>query len=109
MRFENLEKKYYTKKSYLEQRCESLPSQLERKFKNCEVSHNASSCYGMSNYIDIEKQDENGDYVDSVAFRISDHSPTGSGDHCDFYIYIEGRTWTEIKDEVIGIAEKFLK
>lgn len=108
-RFENLENRYHTNRNYLEQRCESLPRQLERKFKNCEVSHNASSCYGMSNYIDIEKQDENGDYADRITIRISDHNPTGSGDHCDHYIYIEGRTWSEIKSEIMGITEKFLK
>ena len=108
MRFENLKNRYWTNRNYLEKRCEALPNQLERKFKNCEASHTASTCYGMSNYIDIEKQDENGDYLDSITIRISDHNPTGSGEHCDHYLYIEGRTWMEIKNEVMNIAEEFL-
>lgn len=109
MRFENLRNQYWTNRNYLEKRCEALPNQLERKFKNCASYHTASGCFGMSNYIHIEKQDENGDYIDSITIRISDHNPTGSGEHCDHYLYIEGRTWSEIKAEVMNIAEEFLK
>ena len=109
MRFENLKNHYQSNRNYLEKRCEALPNQLERKFKNCESYHTSSGCFGMSNYINIEKQDENGDYIDSITIRISDHSPTGSGEQCDHYIYIENKTWSEIKAEAMKIAEQFLK
>lgn len=109
MKFENLKNRYWTNKNYLEKRCENLPSQIEKKFQNCEATHTTSTCFGMSNYINIEKQDENGDYIDCIAIRISDHSPTGSGEQCDHYIYIENKTWSEIKAEAMKIAEQFLK
>ena len=81
MRFDTdtLKNRYQTCRSYLEKRCEALPGQIERKFKNVSCYHEASTCFGMSNYINVEIQDENGDYVDSFDVRISDHSPTGSG------------------------------
>lgn len=108
MKFENLKNRYQTNRNYLEKRCENLPIQIEKKFKNCEATHTASKCYGMSNYINIEKQDENGDYIDSITIRISDHNPTGSGEQCDFYVYIENKTWSEIKAEAMNIVKEFL-
>lgn len=109
MRFEKefLKSRYGTYRNYLEKRCAALPEQIERRFKNASCYHEASSCFGMSNYISIEKQDENGDgdAVDQFTVRISDHSPTGSGEHCDAYIYIDGKTWKEIKEEVFNFIE----
>lgn len=103
MRFDNdtLKNRYQTCRSYLEKRCDALPGQIERKFKNVSCYHEASTCFGMSNYINVEIQDENGDYVDSFDVRISDHSPTGSGESCDKYIYIDGKEWADIKKEVL--------
>ena len=103
MRFETdtLKNRYQTCRSYLEKRCEALPGQIERKFKNVSCYHEASRCYGMSNYINVEIQNENGDYLDSFDLRISDHSPTGSAESCDKYIYIDGKEWAEIKKEVL--------
>lgn len=107
MRFDTdtLKNRYQTCRSYLEKRCAALPEQIERRFKNASCYHEASSCFGMSNYISVEKQDENGDAVDQFTVRISDHSPTGSGEHCDDYIYIDGKTWKEIKEEVFNFIE----
>ena len=65
----------------------------------------------MSNYIDITKEDENGDTLDQFTIRISDHNATGSGTPCDKYIYVDDKTWLEIKKEVmdlhISIYQKF--
>lgn len=94
---------YWTYRSYLAARCSSLPSQLERKFKNCYAWHKESTCYGMSNYIEISNEDS------SITIRISDHNQTSSGSPCDYYIYIQNKTWMEIKKEVFEIAENFLK
>ena len=62
MRFDNdtLKNRYQTCRSYLEKRCEALPGQIERKFKNVSCYHESSRCYGMSNYINVEIQNENG-------------------------------------------------
>lgn len=81
MRFDTdtLKNRYQTCRSYLEKRCEALPGQIENKFKNVSCYHEASRCYGMSNYINVEIQDENGDK----------------------YIYIDGKEWAEIKKEVL--------
>ena len=109
MRFEKelLKSRYWTYENYLEVRCEALPAQIEKKFKNTSVYHEASTCFGMSNYINVEKQDENGDTLEQFTIRISDHTPTGSGESCDGYIYIDGKTWAEIKAEVFDfISEK---
>ena len=64
MRFDNdtLKNRYQTCRSYLEKRCEALPGQIERKFKNVSCYHESSRCYGMSNYINVEIQNKNGDY-----------------------------------------------
>lgn len=111
MKFESseLKNKYQSYRNYLEARCEALPRQIERRFKNCEANHQSSGCFGMSNYISIEKQNDNGDYIDSITIRISDHDPTGSGEHCDFYLYINGEEWKNIKKEVFEIVENFMK
>ena len=60
----------------------------------------------MSNYISVEKQDENGDTLEQFTIRISDHTPTGSGESCDGYIYIDGKTWAEIKAEVFDFISE---
>jgi len=106
---EKLRSKYWTYRNYLIARCESLPDQIERKFKNCECNHTESSAFGMSNYIEIEKKDQNGDYLDSITIRVSDHDPTGSGEHCEHYLYIHGCTWMEIKKEILEIVKNFLR
>lgn len=98
-----MESRYTTYRSYLEARCESLPNQIG-KIAKCEARHTASRCRGMSNYIDIFKNDD-----ESITIRISDHAPTGSGSPCDYYIYIQDKTWMEVKKEVFEIAENFLK
>lgn len=95
---------YTSYRAYLVARCEALPRQLEKKF-DCSANWIGSRCRGMSNYIEISKKDSD----DSITIRISDHEPTGSGSPCDFYIYIQDRTWMEIKKEVFEIAEDFLK
>lgn len=102
-------KKYIYYRRYLASRCEALPRQLERKFKNCCSTHIQSGCYGMSNYIKVEKLDNNGDSVDCITIRISDHASTGSGDPCSYYLYILDYTWMEIKKKVFGIVENFLR
>lgn len=111
MRFENskLKTKYNTYRNYLEARCEALPRQIEKKFGNVECYHNSSSCYGMSNYINIEVNDQDGNYLDSFEIRISDHNPTGSGEHCDEYIYINGKEWLDIKKGVFKCIKNKLK
>lgn len=101
---EKMEENYYLYKNYLKMRCELIPDQIERKYNyDCIVYYNQSNCRGMSNYIDISKGS------DSITIRISDHEPTGSGSPCDYYIYIQDKTWMEIKKEVFRIAEDFLK
>lgn len=98
-----MESCYQTYRTYLEARCEALPGQLEKRFPDCEAQHIASRCRGMSNYIEIE----NGS--NAITIRISDHNPTGSGSPCDHYIYIQDKTWMEIKKEIFRITEDFLK
>lgn len=98
MKFE----KNQTSRSYLVKRCEALPDQIEKKFKNTVVYHEESRCAGMSNYIHVEIDDENGDYVDSFEIRISDHNPTGSGEQCEKYLYVLRREWKDIKEEVFN-------
>lgn len=100
---QKIKSRYRTFKSYLEARCEALERGLEKRF-SCEARHNSSNCRGMSNYIDIWNSDD-----EQITIRISDHSPTGSGSPCDYYIYIQNKTWMEIKKEVFEIAENFLK
>lgn len=103
-----MKNKYWTYCHYLEARCEALPEQLEKKFKNIECYHESSSCYGMSNYINVEIQDNAGDSLDSFDIRISDHEPTGSGEHCEKYIYITDKEWKEVKKEVFTFIENKL-
>lgn len=98
---------YWTYKKYLQKRCESLPRQLERKFK-CEADYTASRCAGMSNYIFLFTTNPEGWTDKNITIRISDHEPTGSGSSCDYYIYVQGKTWAEIKEQVFKIAEDFL-
>lgn len=105
----NLKKRYWTYRNYLKARCTSIPAQLERRFKKCSVYHTASTCYGISNYIHVSKQDDNGDDIDSITIRISDHDPTGSGDPCDYYLYIDNKSWADIKKDIFDIATKFLQ
>lgn len=101
---EKMKENYYLYRNYLKTRCELIPDQIERKYNyDCIVYYNQSNCRGMSNYIDISKGS------DSITIRISDHEPTGSGSPCDYYIYIQDKTWMEIKKEVFRIAEDFLK
>lgn len=104
-----MEDRYWTYHNYLKTRCEALPQQLEKKFKNCLAYHTASRCWGMSNYIRIAKEGAGDEYDSSITIRISDHDPTGSGGRCDHYLYVQDRTWAEIKEEVFKIAESFLK
>lgn len=93
--------RYNTCRAYLEKRCAALPSQIENKYR-CTSCHNSSTCYGMSNYIYI-----NADHKESFCIRISDHSPTGSCEPCDHYIYIDNRSWSDIKKEVFEVIENF--
>lgn len=104
-----MEDRYTTYRTYLEERCKMLPDQIERKFKNSSVRHIASKCRGMSNYIQIIRIDAEDEENDTITIRISDHEPTGSGSECDFYMYIQDKTWMEIKKRVFEIAEEFLK
>ena len=78
MRFDNdtLKNRYQTCRSYLEKRCEALPGQIERKFKNVSCYHESSRCYGMSNYINVEIQNENG-----RDFALKNKSPCSA---CEF-------------------------
>ena len=99
----------YTDRNYLIERCAALPRQIEKKFKNAVAYHTESTCFGMSNYINIEKQDNDGEYIDSIDIRISDHAPTGSGSPCDAYIYIQDKTWMEVKREILDVVENFMR
>lgn len=108
MKFEShkIEKLYWTYRNYLEKRCEALPRQIEKKFKNLSTRHESSSCYGMSNYIEVTKLDDDENDIDWLKIRISDHRPVFGG-ICDKYIYIQDYTWTEIKKIVFEIITEF--
>lgn len=99
-----LKSKHNTYRNYLEKRCEKLPAEIERHFKTCTAYHIASTAAGMSNYIEVSTDDKDNIYT----IRISDHKPTSSGDPCDYYIYIQNKTWLEIKKEVFETIKNFL-
>lgn len=110
MKFENdkMEKRYWTYNTYLSERCEVLAGTLERKYANKfeSVSHQESRQRGMSNYLLLTPiataEDE---FPDEIKIRISDHCNNESILGASLNIYVQNKTWKEIKDEIINFVE----
>lgn len=110
MKFENgkMKKRYRTYRSYLSERCEVLAGTLERKYasKFEYVNHHESRQRGMSNYLLLTPiataEDE---FPDEIKIRISDHCNYESIFGASLNIYVQNKTWKEIKDEIIDFVE----
>lgn len=103
-----MEKRHASYRNYLTKRCEVLAGTIQRKNKNVTVCHEESRCAGMSNYLQVGIEDEKGEELDYFTIRISDHNDR-YGSNAALYIYVQNKTWEDIKKEVLDFVEKKIR